>query len=121
MDTMHIYAQRGGKRPGDSLSNLSKSHSLQSLYDTSLGLRSTTVDMDKKPREEQERKPKPQKRQSRSNDTSPKHEKKKALPKKEPPQTITTTKNSSNVEKPSTVQNGKIYSRGVFLIVLIDE
>jgi len=105
---MHIYAQRGGKRPGDSPSNLLKSHSLQSLYDTSPGLREMTVDLDKKPREEKERKPKPQKRQSRSNDTSPKHEKKKVLSKKEPPQTITTTKNSSTVEKPSTVKNGKI-------------
>ena len=32
IDTMHIYAQRSGKR--DTTSNLSKSRSLQSLNDT---------------------------------------------------------------------------------------
>ncbi len=102
IDTMHIYAQRGGKRPSDSLSNLSKTRSLQSLNETSPRLREKTNGHDKKRREQQaqERKSKQEQQRSSSNDTSLKPEKKKVVPKKEP---------QLNDEKSSTSQNGKIY------------
>jgi hypothetical protein len=107
IDTMHIYAQRGGKRPDDSPSNLAKSRSLQSLQETSPRLREKGNDYDKKRRERQERKSKQPPRSS-SNDTSLKPEKKKVVPRREPQQTLTTTKTSSNDEKSSTSHNGKI-------------
>jgi len=92
---MHIYVQRGGKRPSDSPSNLSKSRSLQSLQDTSPRLRERANDYEKKRREQQEkeRKSRPRQQPSSSNDSSSK----KIVPKKDSHQTITT-------------QNGKIYS-----------
>jgi len=105
IDTMHIYVQRGVKHS----SNLSKSHSLQSLQDTSPRVREKKNDYDKKRREqqEQERKSRVRQQQSSSNDSSSK----KIQPKKESQQTIITNKNSSNGEKSSsTTQNGKIYS-----------
>ncbi|CAF4728199.1 unnamed protein product, partial [Rotaria sp. Silwood1] len=106
IDTMHIYVQRGGKRPSDSPTNLSKSRSLQSLQETSSHSRDKINDYDKKRREQQEREKKSKSQQrSSSNDSSPKHEKKKIPPKKLLQNTTTTTKNSSNDEKFSTTQN----------------
>ncbi|CAF1557512.1 unnamed protein product, partial [Didymodactylos carnosus] len=55
LDTMHIYTQRGGHRPE---TNMTKSHSLQSLQqpDTSPRFREKILDYDKKRREQQEKK-----------------------------------------------------------------
>ncbi len=83
IDTMHIYAQRLGKRPSED-TPLPKSRSLQSLNDTSSRLRD-----EKKRREQQE-----QERKSRSRQQ----------------QTIIKNKDSPNDEKSLTTQNGKIYS-----------
>ncbi|CAF4769689.1 unnamed protein product, partial [Rotaria sp. Silwood1] len=113
IDTMHIYVQRGGKRPSDSPTNLSKSRSLQSLQETSSHSRDKINDYDKKRREQQEREKKSKSQQrSSSNDSSPKHEKKKIPPKKLLQNTTTTTKNSSNDEKFSTTQNGHLPPKG---------
>ncbi|CAF0903828.1 unnamed protein product [Rotaria sordida] len=120
IDTMHIYVQRGGKRRSDSPTNLSKSRSLQSLQETSSHSREKTNNYDKKRREqqEQEKKSKSQQQQqqqqrSSSNDSSPKHEKKKIItPKKSLQNTMTTTKNLSNDEKSSTIQNDHLPPKG---------
>lgn len=110
IDTMHIYAQRVGKRPSDVSTNLAKSHSLQSLNETSPRLRQKVNDKDKKRREQQERenKLKPQEQRALSNDSSPKHEKKKNPPKKEQQNTMTTFKNSANDDKSSTTHHGNM-------------
>ncbi len=58
--TMHIYIQRGGRRPSDSSSyNLSKARSWQSLEDTSPRFREKILEYDKKRREEEKLKPRP--------------------------------------------------------------
>ena len=116
MDTMHIYAQRGGVRPSDSPSTLPKSRSLQSLHDPSPRGREKTVDLDKKKRDQQQehdRKPKarPQPPPApTSNGSSPKQEKKKIVPRKELlPATITATRTAATTEKsPPTTHNGKM-------------
>ena len=102
IDTMHIYAQRGGKRPSDSPSNLSKSRSLQSLNDTSPRLREKMNNYDRK-RPDQERKPRLKLEPPSSvDDSSSKSDKKKLTVKKDPP-------------APSTKQNGQI-RRQLFLL-----
>ena len=119
MDTMHIYAQRGGLRPSDTPATLAKSRSLQSLNEPSPRVKEKTIDLDKKKREQHEPERKPKARQQPPpppNDESPKAEKKKVIPKKEqlpppPPVTKSSSSNdrSSNAEKPSTTQNGKLF------------
>ncbi|CAF4219202.1 unnamed protein product, partial [Rotaria magnacalcarata] len=59
VDTMHIYIQRGGRRPSHSSTNLLKSLSLQSLEDESPRFREKILEYDKKRREEEKLKPKP--------------------------------------------------------------
>ncbi|CAF1378679.1 unnamed protein product [Adineta ricciae] len=124
MDTMHIYAQRGGLRPSDTPATLAKSRSLQSLNEPSPRVKEKTIDLDKKKREQHEPERKPKARQQPPppppNDDSPKGEKKKVITKKEqlPPPAAPITKStssndrSSNVEKPSTTQNGHLPPKG---------
>ncbi len=60
LGTMHIYIQRGGRRPSISSSvNLSKARSLQSLEDSSPRFREKILEYDKKRRDDEKLKPKP--------------------------------------------------------------
>jgi hypothetical protein len=77
---MHIYIQRGGRRPSYTSSiNLSKSRSLQSLQDTSPRFREKILEYDKRRRDEEKLKPKPKPRPLIIN-PPPKPERKKYLP-----------------------------------------
>ncbi|CAF3737871.1 unnamed protein product [Rotaria sordida] len=85
IDTMHIYIQRGGRRPSHSSSKLTKSYSLQSLQDTSPRFREKILEYDKKRREEQKQeqklKPKLKPLVLPNNHPPPKRERKKYIPK----------------------------------------
>lgn len=77
---MHIYIQRGGRRPSNSsLINLSKSRSLQSLQDTSPRFREKILEYDQRRREEEKLKPKPKLKPLPIN-PPPKPERKKYIP-----------------------------------------
>jgi hypothetical protein len=76
---MHIYIQRGGRRPSISPSSLSKARSLQSLQDTSPRFRDKMIEYDKKRREEVKLKPKPKPNPLPIN-PPPKRERKKYVP-----------------------------------------
>ena len=82
VDTMHIYVQRGGRRPSNSSVDLSKANSLPTLDDTSPRFREKILDYDKKRREaeklERESRPKPVAPPKKK--TPPKPERKKYVP-----------------------------------------
>lgn len=59
---MHIYIQRGGRRPSDSSASLTKARSWQSLEDASPRFREKILEYDKKRRDEEKLKPKPKPR-----------------------------------------------------------
>jgi hypothetical protein len=108
---MHIYIQRGGRRPSlSSNGNLSKSYSLYSLQDTSPRFREKILEYDKKRREEEKLKPKPKLKPLPIN-PPPKPERKKYIPSIEKPK-ITKTYSSVPAlnEKPPIIKNGKINS-----------
>lgn len=77
--TMHIYIQRGGRRPSDSSVSLTKARSLQSLEDTSPRFRAKILEYDKKRREVEKTKPKPKPRPIVA-PSPPKPERKKYIP-----------------------------------------
>ena len=83
VDTMHIYVQRGGRRPSNSSVDLSKAHLFPSLEDTSPRFREKILDYDKKRREaeklERESRPKPV-AVPKKNKILPKPERKKYVP-----------------------------------------
>ncbi len=110
VDTMHIYIQRGGRRPSISPSSLSKSRSLQSLQDTSPRFREKMIEYDKRRRDEQKLKPKPKPNPLPIN-PPPKRERKKYVPQIiEKPKTTTAPIVPSHViheEKPPIIEKGK--------------
>ena len=57
--TMHIYIQRGGRRPSHNSVTLSKSYSLQSLNEPSPRFREKMLEYDRIRREQEKKKPKP--------------------------------------------------------------
>lgn len=85
---MHIYIQRGGRRPSHSSVYLSKSHSLQSIQDISPRFREKILEYDKKRREQekQEQNFRPKLKPLRVPNKIPptKPERKKYVPKLEP-------------------------------------
>ncbi|CAF3747645.1 unnamed protein product [Rotaria sp. Silwood1] len=119
IDTMHIYIQRGGRRPSHSSSKLTKSYSLQSLQDTSPRFREKILEYDKKRREQQQQqqklKPKLKPLILPNNNPPLKHERKKYIPKLE--QKSQTKKSSSILshikhdEKSSTIENEHLLTK----------
>lgn len=105
---MHIYIQRGGRRPSDTSSlNHSKSRSLQSLQDISPRFREKMLEYDQRRREEEKLKPKP-KLKPLPIQPPPKPERKKYIPSLPPKTKI--IKPIHHQEKLPIIQNGKINS-----------
>ena len=111
---MHIYIQRGGRRPSATSVNLSKSRSLQSLQDTSPRLREKILEYDKKRREqekfERQIKPKPRPKPLpviAPNPTPPKVERRKYVPDIEQHPKMISTKPLFEPEKHAPVDHGK--------------
>ncbi len=112
LGTMHIYIQRGGRRPSISSSvNLSKARSLQSLEDSSPRFREKILEYDKKRREEEKLKPKP--KPLPFNPPPPKPARKKYVPnipvKLKPIKTPAAV--PVPIEQPPIVEDGKISFR----------
>ncbi|CAF3383441.1 unnamed protein product [Rotaria socialis] len=119
VDTMHIYIQRGGRRPSHSSTNLLKSLSLQSLEDESPRFREKILEYDKKRREEEKLKlkSKPLPLPNHNNNSPPKRERKKyvpnfeqKLPIKKP--TAVVLSHVKHDEKPSTIENEPLPANG---------
>lgn len=115
---MHIYIQRGGRRPSHSSVRLSKSLSLQSVHDISPRFREKIVEYDRKRREQEkeEQKLKPKlKPLILPNKPPAKRERQKYVPKFDPkPQpknALFVLPHISRDEKPSTIEHGIIFSK----------
>jgi hypothetical protein len=106
---MHIYIQRGGRRPSNTSSvNLSKSRSLQSLQDTSPRFREKILEYDKRRRDEEKLKPKPKPKPVIINPPS-KPERKQYLPTIiQKPKATKISPVPVHEEKPPIIENGKI-------------
>ena len=111
---MHIYIQRGGRRPSATSVHLATSRSLQSLHDTSPRYREKILEYDKKRREqekiERQTKPKPKHKPLPAivrNPTPPKLERRKYVPNIEQHPQMISTKPSFEPEKPAPVDHGK--------------
>jgi len=115
--TMHIYIQRGGRRPSYSSSmNLSKSRSLQSLQDTSPRFREKIQEYDKRRREEQKFMPKPKPKPLPIN-PPPKRERQKYVPNIVQKPKPKPTSVPVHDEKPPIIEKGKIK---LFLLIFIE-
>ena len=105
--TMHIYIQRGGRRPSDSSASLTKARSWQSLEDTSPRYREKILEYDKKRREEEKLKPKPKPRPIVA-PSPPKPERKKYVPTITPkPKPIKPPAIPAYFEKTPVVEEGR--------------
>lgn len=110
---MHIYIQRGGRRPSHSSTNLIKSLSLQSLEDASPRFREKVLEYDKKRREQDKLKPKPKPLPLPNANSPPKRERKKYVPNfetKRPLKKSTSVVIPNQDEKPMIVEHGSIFS-----------
>lgn len=112
---MHIYIQRGGRRPSATSVHLATARSLQSLHDTSPRYREKILEYDKKRREqekiERQIKPKPKPLPAIvRNPTPPKLERRKDVPDIEQHPQMISTKPSFAPEKPAPVDHSKRHS-----------
>jgi hypothetical protein len=110
---MHIYIQRGGRRPSISSIDLSKTRSFQSFEDTSPRFREKIAEYDKKRREEVRLKPKPKLKPLPLPDSPPaKRERKKyvsSIVLKPKPKPTKTSSPPVHEEKPPIIENGKTF------------
>ena len=119
IDTMHIYIQRGGRRPSHASINLRKSLSYQSIQDVSPRFREKVLEYDKKRREQEKQEPKLKPKLKPlllpNNNPPQKHERKKYVPKLE--QKPTAKKTSSDLyhithdQKSTIIENGSNFSK----------